>query len=136
MRNTYLPLGALLVAVALIVGCGGEELTRHRLSGTVTYHGKPVPTGAIFFEPDASQGNSGAPSYAEIKEGKFDTSVDGLGFIGGPHVVTIEAFDGKAINDYAPRGASLTKGKTYIKKFDFPKAGDAEIAIEIGDVVK
>lgn len=136
MRSPFLPLGAILVAAAMIVGCGSEDLARHRLSGTVTYHGKPVPTGAIFFEPDASQGNSGAPSYAEIKDGKFDTAADGLGFIGGPHVVTIEAFDGKALNDYAPRGASLTKGKTYVKKFDFPAAGDAEIEIEMADVVK
>ncbi|MCC9606889.1 hypothetical protein LOC68_15605 [Blastopirellula sp. JC732] len=136
MRRTYLHLGAIVLAGMLLLGCQRDEISRHRLSGTVTYHGKPVPAGAIFFEPDASQGNSGAPSYAQIKEGKFDTAAEnGLGFIGGPHVVTIEAFDGKAVNDYAPFGVSLTPGKSYVKKFDLPSE-DAELTIEMGDGLK
>ncbi|UUO06582.1 hypothetical protein M4951_24970 [Blastopirellula sp. J2-11] len=135
MQKSYSLLAAVLVASLLLSGCQHEEISRHRISGTVTYHGKPVPAGAIFFEPDASQGNSGAPSYAQIKDGKFDTAADGIGFIGGPHLVTIEAFDGKVTNGYAPQGAPLTKGKNYVKKFDFAQ-GDVELDIEMTEVVK
>ena len=39
------------------------------------------------------QGNSGPQGYADIKEGKFDTSQGGKGCTGGVVVVRIEGFE-------------------------------------------
>jgi hypothetical protein len=74
-----------------LAGCGGERT--YQLSGNVTFQGKPVPAGQIVFEPAA--GNSGAPGFAKIKDGHYDTGIlDGQGVIGGPHVVRIHGRDG------------------------------------------
>ncbi len=76
------------------VGCdSGEQV--YQLSGTITYKGKPVPSGIIIFEPDSGQGNSGAPGRSKIEDGKYDTSSEeGYGVVGGPHVVRIIGMDG------------------------------------------
>ena len=79
-----------LVAGLLLAGCGrsdGPEL--HRLSGAVTFAGKPVPAGTILLEPDASRSNRGPAGYATIRDGRFDTRDGGKGTVGGPHRVRI-----------------------------------------------
>jgi hypothetical protein len=76
------------------VGCGGSDAPEtFHLSGNVTFDGKPVASGRIRFMPDSSKGNSGTAGYAEIKEGKFDTSAGGKGHVSGPMIVSIEATD-------------------------------------------
>jgi hypothetical protein len=84
---------------ALLAGCGGDKV--HHLSGTVSFEGKPVPAGHIVFEPDAGAGNGGSPAYAKIKDGRYDTRLEGQGTIGGPHTVVIHGRDG------IPRGELL-----------------------------
>ncbi len=84
---------------ALRTGCGGDKV--HHLSGTVSFQGKPVPAGHIVFEPDAGAGNSGSPAFAKIKDGRYDTRLEGQGTIGGPHTVQIHGRDG------IPRGELL-----------------------------
>ena len=84
-------LGLVSLAICLLAGCGQEG---HVVTGTVTFQGKPVPAGKIYLIPDETQGNSGAPGYATIENGKFDTSVTGgkspqL----GPMKVAIEGYD-------------------------------------------
>ena len=89
--------GSLLgsIALAVCVGCGGSgDGRQYDVSGTITHEGQPVPTGAVVFEPDASQGNSGPAGFAPIKDGKFDTR-EGQGVIGGPYVIKISGNDGK-----------------------------------------
>jgi len=84
---------AVLVAAAA-VGCGPDGPARHRVHGTVTYAGRPVPVGRIVFEPDVLKGNRGPQGFAVVEEGRFDTAVkQGRGTSGGPMVVTIDAFD-------------------------------------------
>ncbi len=80
----------------LFSGCGGNSDSgpdRFDISGTVTFKGKPVHRGTIVFSPDQSKGNAGPQGAAEIKEGKFDTSVKGKGLVGGHHIITINGFD-------------------------------------------
>lgn len=107
---------AWLVVVAL-VGCGGERT--YHLSGTVTFQGKPVPTGHITFEPDASAGNHGPAAFAKIKDGHYDTGGgEGRGTIGGPHIVLIHGRDG------IPRGELLSGMplfRDYNTTVDLPK---------------
>jgi len=80
------------------VGCGEGGGGAAHIRGKVTYDGKPVPQGTITFSPDTAKGNSGPGSMAVIKDGRYDTK-EGLGIIGGPHVVRIEGFDGVADGD-------------------------------------
>lgn len=112
------------------LGCGQSDPERFHLSGTVTHQGQPVAFGSIVFQPDQSQGNSGSYATASIKDGKFDTR-SGKGIVGGPHLVMIEAFDGKDINDdYSPYGKSL--GESYQRPFDLPRE-DSTLTIELTD---
>lgn len=87
----------LVIGLATAIGCGGGDgPKRYDLSGTVTFDGKPIPAGSIIFQPNASAGNTGPQGAAEIRDGKYDTSVNGKGTIGGPHIVRITGFDGVA----------------------------------------
>jgi hypothetical protein len=80
------------LACLLAVGCGdaGTGPSRHRISGAVTFDGKPVPAGTIYFEPA-----SGPAGSARIINGQYDTN-SGKGTVGGPHNVMIEGYDGLA----------------------------------------
>jgi hypothetical protein len=82
------------VAVSLF-GCGPGGPRRYHVSGKVSFAGAPVPAGQIHFDPDVSKGNDGPAGFAFIKDGEFDTRLDGRATIGGPHHVRIQAFDGK-----------------------------------------
>lgn len=55
-----------LVALSAILaaGCGGDG--KKTVSGTVTFEGKPLPTGEIIMRDD-----KGNPDVAEIKDGRY-----------------------------------------------------------------
>jgi hypothetical protein len=96
------------IAVLLLVtlaGCGEPEEKLYQVSGTVTYDGKPIPKGLIFFDPDASKGTGGMQGFANILDGKYDTA-EGQGVRGGAYEVRVNGFDGKESND-APFGQAL-----------------------------
>ncbi|QDS96730.1 hypothetical protein FF011L_55430 [Roseimaritima multifibrata] len=131
----FLPAFLIPVLFAISLGCDSSGVQRYRFSGTVSYQGKPVPQGTIMLEPDTSKGNSGAAGSAAIVDGRFDSSANGTGFTGGPQIVSIQGFDG--VNpepDFAPYGAPIGKGKSYIKPFDFPEE-DVEMDFEMADVI-
>jgi len=115
---------ALLCCVAL--GCSGGSGSR--VSGEGTFNGQPVPVGKIYFTPDSSKGNSGAPGFADIKDGKYDTAATGgQGTAGGPTVVKIEGSDGtKALFADYTTTAELSKGATS-KDFDVPASQAAKL---------
>lgn len=53
----------------------------------MTFAGRPVPSGLIRFEPDASRGNHGPVGYAPITDGRYTTATDGSkGALEGPLV--------------------------------------------------
>lgn len=81
-----------LVLMATSFGCGGasEGPERFAVSGTVTFKGESVPSGTIFFEPNAAKGNNGPQGFAKIVDGRYDTRESGKGTVGGPHQVRIE----------------------------------------------
>ena len=120
------------LVVLTISGCGGAKDTgpeRFGVSGTVTFDGKPVPHGTIIFSPDPSKQNSGPQGMAEIKDGAFDTTKDGKGMVGGPHVVSISGFERAPQSaDDAPRPLFLE----HTAKVDLPK----ELSTHTFDVPK
>ena len=87
-----------LVSLASLVGCGGNNTVR--VSGKVTFQGKPVPSGKIYFMADGSKGNTGATGFATIVNGEYDTAAEGgSGVTPGPVNVAIDGFDPTAAPD-------------------------------------
>ena len=80
------------IAVALLAmfsGCGGDDLEKSIVSGTITYEGQPIANGDIMFYPKA--GTAGPVSGAPIRNGEY--TADGKGGVPvGEHRVEIRAF--------------------------------------------
>jgi hypothetical protein len=74
----------------VVLGCGGDG--SHRVSGTVTFAGAPVPAGKVYFLPDGTKGNQGPTGFADIKDGKYDTTT-GRGAVAGPVIIAVEGID-------------------------------------------
>lgn len=102
-----------------LAGCGGRGgdagPPRYTLSGSVTFEGKPVPTGYISFVPDAAKGNTGPGAGATISNGKFATEA-GKGTIGGVHRVKIVGFDGVP---YTEEGEEIKDGRSLFRPWEF-----------------
>jgi hypothetical protein len=88
-----------------LVGCKGDS-GPYRVSGTVTFQGKSVPAGEIFFDPDVAAGNGGAQGYARVRDGRFDTAEGGRGIQGGAYVIRIGGYDGASATEL-PLGKPL-----------------------------
>jgi hypothetical protein len=99
------PSGSVTIVFALVlaawVGCSKEEKL-YRVSGAVTFDGKPVAKGLIFFDPK----KDGPQGFANILNGKYDTADHGKGIRGGTYDVRVNGFDGKEANE-APFGQAL-----------------------------
>lgn len=116
----------LLVGVLLVVlGCGGGDGQRLRLSGTANYDGQPIPFGEVLFTPDGAKQNSGPQGIAHIRDGKYDTATnDGKGFAGGPTVLRVTGFTGpggKLICEYEYRAELPRQDGTF--NIEVPKQG-------------
>lgn len=80
-------LGILSTAV---LGCG-DGIKRHRIQGTVTFQGKPVEFGGIFFEPTESIGPVAPSPVVAIRQGKFDAGSEGP--VAGRYVLVVGGVD-------------------------------------------
>ncbi len=56
-----------LLAVAVLPGCGGSDVDRVGVSGTVTLDGQPLESGAILFLPKGEGPSAGT----QIENGRF-----------------------------------------------------------------
>jgi hypothetical protein len=109
---------ALIVALfVLATGCGPDGPQRYRMSGKVTFEGRPVPTGMISFEP-AEKGIGGG--FAPIVNGAYDTERTGRGHLGGEHSVQITGFDG-VMNPDDPDSSARPMFKPYTFTADLPE---------------
>src|SRR5262249_38331323 len=82
---------SLAVLGLALAGCRGDGLKRYRIKGTVTFQGKPVEHGAIFFEPTASVGKIAPTVYLPIRGGQYDAN-DG-GPVAGKYRVVVGGMD-------------------------------------------
>lgn len=91
----------LSIALGLIAlaGCMKQQ---SELSGTVTFKGRPVPSGEIVLTPDESRGNRGPGVLVMIQDGKFRTPAQ-RGHWGGAYLATITGYKGTdaLFSDYA-----------------------------------
>ena len=78
-----------LVTLWPMLGC--EKSPYHRLEGTVTFKGKPVPLGEVQLMPDSTKGNSGPSTVALIKDGRYETR-EQRGVIGGAYVIMVKGY--------------------------------------------
>ena len=81
------------VALCVLVGCGRPHgPQRYRVSGNVTFDGKPLPQGRIAFdpvEPVTFDGKRIGGGFAPIRDGLYSTDTYGRGHLGGPHRIVI-----------------------------------------------
>jgi len=111
-----------LTLLCFATGCGSQE-NSYRVSGKVTYDGKPVPAGRVIFEPDAAKGNTGPQGFAVITNGEFDTARPGSkGSIGGPMLVKIDGFDGVPRGEEGPPLGTPLFPAGDVQELDLPKA--------------
>lgn len=60
--------------VVLVAGCGSSDgVERFSVAGSVSHDGRPVPRGAIWFEPTADAGTIAAPGFSIIEGGSYRT---------------------------------------------------------------
>jgi hypothetical protein len=126
VRPKLVSAAAFLALAVALVGCSSEEKL-YDVSGTVTFDGKPIPKGLIFFDPDATKGETGPQGFANIIDGKFNTTPEGKGVRGGSYVVRVNGFDGKEAAE-APFGQYLFP--EHEEKRDLPKAS-SELIIDV-----
>lgn len=91
-----------ILGLAALPGCGDQQEKLYEVSGVVTYDGKPIPKGLIFFDPQ----EGGPQGFANILDGKYDTAQQGQGIRGGAYAIRVNGFDGKEANE-APFGQAL-----------------------------
>ena len=122
---------ALLVAAALslfVAGCGPSGPPSYRRSGAVTFNGKPVPLGKVYFEPDVAAGGSGASGFADIVDGRYDTGRGGQGSPNGPMIVRVTGYSDE--NKDAISGYGRPLFAEYQTKADMPAAA-SEFDVEV-----
>jgi hypothetical protein len=96
--------GAVLwvIAAALVpLACGQSGPEMARVSGTVTYKGKPVPKGTITFVAQSEGGRNATGELGPNGSYTLQTSQPGDGALLGEYKVTVYAHD-EPVLDYIP----------------------------------
>ncbi len=78
-----------------VVGCGGDNLPREAISGTVTVDGKPLKAGVITFVPNAP--DIPTQAGAAVVEGKY-TIERAQGLVPGKYKVVVSSGGGDEAN--------------------------------------
>jgi hypothetical protein len=98
--------GVFVASLFFITGCGGDGLSRHAISGTITYDGKPLELGSIALEPDVSAGKVAPSTYTSVADGAFSIPVD-EGPIAGKYNLRIVSFDKSKMKLDVPEGTPI-----------------------------
>lgn len=88
-----------MIGFVCLVGCGSGDTgpTRYRLSGNVTFNGKPVKNGSVELSPKTGGVGGGG---AAIVDGRYDTAGGGTkGHLGGLHTVVVTSDMGEEYDE-------------------------------------
>lgn len=121
-----------LLFCASLWGCSESGPQRYPLSGSITYGGKPVPSGKIDLQPNTPNQPVTRQTFSQavIKDGRYETKV-GMGIIGGPHLLIIACYDGKDVSSEKPYGSSLRSlYRMEIELPHGPSTQDIEVPID------
>jgi hypothetical protein len=120
MRIMFVITSAALAGAA--AGCNGPD--ESRVTGTVTFDGRPIPDGWVCFTPDSAKGNVGPQGRARITNGQYDTgAAGGRDVVAGPVRVRIDCFDGK-VADGLPSGNPILA--SYETTVELPRGASAQ----------
>jgi hypothetical protein len=120
----------LVLLVMALAGCSSGGPKRYDLSGKVTFDGKDIPAGIIWFDPDLGEKNDGPQGFVEFRNGVYDTRNKGRGPGGGKYIVRIQGYDGREAREL-PMGRPLfpeyrikvdLPGEGHTRNFDVPAA--------------
>lgn len=104
---------------------GANPVTNQAYScdANVESQGPTGREGLMPLVPDASKGNRGPAGFATIRDGKFDTRIDGRGTVGGPHRVEISPPPLDVGELSASQTAPLAKPlfREYVTDVDLPR---------------
>lgn len=103
LKLVYKRLLLMTILWLAILGCSAEVPT-FPVEGMVTFKGKAIPKGEIYFDPDISI--KGPQGRALISEGKFSTKDINSGIVAGKYIIRIHGFDGKP-KEEAPMGKAI-----------------------------
>ena len=92
----------LIAAVFLVTGCGVGGGAAG-VSGAVRFNGQPVPVGRVYFDPVPGANAGGVQGYADIINGRYDTSAGGRAPSPGPVTVRVDGFGPPAGGRNGPR---------------------------------
>jgi len=107
-------LGVALMCALAATGCGSSGPTMGRVSGTVTYQGKPIEKGTVtFISTDGERPNATGP----IEGGSYtlQTSEPGDGAVVGEYKIAVSDIDPNAYITALP-GAPAKKPKSGLPK--------------------
>jgi hypothetical protein len=110
----YNKISLLLVSIFLFLGCGHVGPKLYHISGEVTYDGKPVSEGVIYFTPNTATGDRASQGVAFIQDGKYDTS-KGRGISSGSVSVIISGNQ-----RLADKEETVPLFEDYIEEFEVP----------------
>jgi hypothetical protein len=126
-------MAAAVVGTAL--GCGGSDGPEMaKVTGTVTYNGKPVTKGTISFQP--TDPANGAPANGVIEDGSYrlQTTEPGDGARLGDYQVGIRSVEGEpdVPLDYIPKKKPAPPKSLIPQKYENPAASGLTAKVESG----
>jgi hypothetical protein len=123
-----------VLSLAALGGCGKDDSGRVAVWGAVTWQGKPVPAGVVYFSPDAKKGNKGPQGFALIRDGHYDSrDAKSKGCVTGPLVAIVQGCTGEGRSGTFPYGRPLFA--SHELSLEVP-AGGGQVDLTVPDTAK
>ncbi len=130
-RKSIALLAVSFTFVALtLTGCGSSGPEMAKVTGTVTYQGKPVSKGTITFVPNVAGGRNATGELSPDGNYRLQTENPSDGALLGEYKVTIYAHD-EPILDYIPKKPVKPKILAPVK-YEKPETSDLKATVQSG----
>jgi len=119
-----------LAVAAAAPGCGASGPQMARVSGTVTYDGKPVPQGTVTFIAKDANGRNATGAIQSDGSYTLQTEQPGDGAQVGQYDVTVAAIDAPVL-DYVPT-KPVTPKRLVPEKYEKPQSSGLTATVKSG----